>query len=151
MSSSDIAPTTRQAIAPRDRSRALHVTGKVRVAIEAMVWDALPRRAAADRAGISEHGLYKAMRKPPVKALYLELLQVLRESERARNIHALVAVRDDADNAMARVQAVKALEGIGADDQAAGARAQAPGIVIMIGAPAPDTGGPPPVTICPDK
>jgi hypothetical protein len=44
---------------------------------------------AAKKAGISEHGLYKALRKPPVKAAYLAELDVLRTSERARNIHTL--------------------------------------------------------------
>jgi len=52
------------------------VTGKVRAAIEAMIWQGLPRDQAAQVAGISEHGLYKALRKAPVKAWYLAELEV---------------------------------------------------------------------------
>src|SRR5262245_23965725 len=93
----------RKAPAPSDR---------VRTAIAAMVWRGLPRREAAEEAGISEHGLYKALRRPPVRAHYLAELHVLRTSERARNIHALASVRDESSNAMARVQAAKTLEGL---------------------------------------
>ena len=109
------------------------VTGKVRIAIEAMVWDGLPRDQAAAKAGISEHGLYKALRKPPVKAAYLSELDVLRTSERARNIHTLAEVRDQTSNQMARVQAVKALEQI--DEQAAegsGRSNALPGLQIVV-------------------
>lgn len=108
------------------------VTGKVRTAIEAMVWEGLPRSKAAEKAGISEHGLYKALRKPPVKAFYMEQLDVLRTSERARNIHALVEVRDGTGNAMARVGAVKVLEQI--SDEAGSHRSSVtpPGLTIII-------------------
>jgi len=150
MSSTDTTPT-RQALEAQDRSAPMRVTGKLRRAIDAMVWDGSTRNHAAVAAGMSVHGLREALRRPHVKAYYRAQLEVLRESERARNIHALVDVRDEAPNAMARVQAVKALELIGDGDQAAGARLQAPGIVIMIGASAPQTEGPPTVTIGTDK
>jgi hypothetical protein len=114
------------------RTEIERITPKVRTAIEAMVWQALPRSAAAEAAGISEHGLYKALRKAPVRAFYLAELDVLRTSERARNIHTLAEVRDQTSNQMARVQAVKALEQI-SDDSAAGSTAsQVPGVVVQI-------------------
>src|SRR5262245_31549252 len=100
--------------------------GSVRAAILAMVWRGLPRREAAAEAGITDHGLYKALRRPPVRALYLSELDVLRTSERARNIHALVAVRDGSANAMARVAVTKVLEQI-ADDPVATSGPQRPG------------------------
>jgi hypothetical protein len=58
--------------------------------------------------------LREALKKPHVKAAYLGELEMLRTSERARNIHAFVEVRDGKGHAnpMARVQAAKALEGI---------------------------------------
>lgn len=117
---------------PLKPSKIERVTGKVRVAIEAMVWDALPRAKAAEHAGISEHGLYKALRKPPVKAYYMAQLDVLRTSERARNIHTLAEVRDQTSNQMARVQAVKVLEQID-DGETANRGSQAlPGLQIVI-------------------
>lgn len=108
------------------------VTGKVRAAIEAMVWDCLPRAEAAKKAGISEHGLYKALRKPPVKAAYLAELDVLRTSERARDIHTLNEVRDQTSNQMARVQAVKAKWQIEDEGAQSGNRAALPGLQIVI-------------------
>jgi hypothetical protein len=56
----------------------------------------------------------------------------LRTSERARNIHALVDVRDGSGNAMARVGAVKALEQI--SDEAGSHRSSVtpPGLTIII-------------------
>jgi hypothetical protein len=77
--------------------------------------------------------MYQAMRTPPVKAAYADMLQVLRESEKARNIHALVEVRDQQVNQMARVNAVKALEQL--DETAAAnpqSQRQQPGLVIVI-------------------
>ncbi len=108
------------------------VTGKVRLAIEAMIWEGLPRNQAAAKAGISEHGLYKALRKPPVKAFYMHELDVLRTSERARDIHTLNEVRDQTSNQMARVQAVKAKWQI--EDGETGARSanSLPGLQIVI-------------------
>jgi hypothetical protein len=128
-----ILPNQPQALAKTSSNPKLErVTGKVRVAIEAMVWDGLPRDKAAEKAGISEHGLYKALRKPPVKAAYLAELDVLRTSERARNIHTLTEVRDQTSNQMARVQAVKALEQIDGDEAQTGNRTALPGMQIVI-------------------
>jgi hypothetical protein len=109
------------------------VTGKVRKAIDAMVWLGLSRDEAAAHAGLAVHSLYQAFRKPSVKSHYLRELDVLRTSERARNVHALIEVRSQPDNQMARVQAVKALEQLSDTDQGRGGAAPAqPGIVIQI-------------------
>lgn len=124
---------------PLERSAPGRVTGKLKAALDAMIWDGLPRKEAAAKAGISEHGLYKALRKPPVKAHYLAELEVLRTSERARNIHTLAEVRDQRSNQMARVQAVKALEQISDDPTAAAARHAAPGLTLVIVNAAPVT------------
>ena len=74
------------------------------------MWTGLSRKYAAQAAGIKEHSLYCAFAKPHVKAHYLRELEVLRTSERARNFHALVEVRDQIGNPMARVNAVKEME-----------------------------------------
>jgi hypothetical protein len=129
----DIAPPapTRQAIEAKGRSAPGKVTGKLKAAIGVMVWEGLKRPDAAAKAGLSDHGLREALRRPHVKAHYLSELEVLRTSERARNIHALVDVRDSS-NQMARVQAVKALEQLSDDQQANAQRVQTPGLVIQI-------------------
>lgn len=101
---------TRQAIEVRGRSAPGRVTGKLKTAIELMVWQGERRDSAATLAGLTDHGLRSALRKSHVKAAYLAELESLRTSERARNVHALVDVRDASDNAMARVAAAKELE-----------------------------------------
>lgn len=124
--------TALPSLLPSKDTKIERVTGKVRVAIEEMVWSGLPRAQAAAKAGISEHGLYKALRKPPVKAFYMAQLDVLRTSERARDIHTLNEVRDQTSNQMARVQAVKAKWQI--EDEPPGGRSvnSLPGLQIVV-------------------
>lgn len=113
------------------------ITARVRAAVQAMVWDGLQRREAAAKAGLAEHSLYQALRKPLVRRFYLSELDVLRTSERARNIHALTAIRDQTDNKMATVAAVKALEQLDDSPAHAGTQRSAPGVTIVINGNAP--------------
>lgn len=139
-------PITRQAIAAKERSGKLTVTGKLKVALDEMLFKASCRADAAEAAGMTDHGLREAMKKAHVKAYYSQGLEVLRTSERARNIFALAKVRDSSDNGMAVVSAAKALEqladvappvGSGPHDR--------PGVVIqIINQPARDPQGPQP-------
>ncbi len=125
-----IEQPTRQAIAAQDRSAPRRVTGRVKVALDAMVWEGLTRDNAAQAASLSVHGLREALRKPHVKAYYNSQLEVLRTSERARNIHRLIAIRDAADN-MPAVQAIDRLERLD-EQRAAAAQQAAPGFVIQV-------------------
>lgn len=102
------------------------------IALRAMVWEGAKRVEAAAKANMSEHSLYVALRRPHVRAWYLAEIDVLRTSERARNIFTLAEVRDQTANQMARVQAVKALEQLSDDPQHSGSRVQTPGFVIQI-------------------
>jgi hypothetical protein len=122
---------TRQAIAVQGRSQPGKVTGKLRAALEAMVWKGLRRGEAAQAAGLAEVSLQLALAKPHVKQWYLGQLEVLRTSARARNIHRLEEIRDAANN-MPAVQAIKTLEQI--DDVSTGTAAmqRAPGLQIVI-------------------
>jgi hypothetical protein len=113
-------------------AQTLKVTGKNKAAIDLMVWEGLKRADAAKAAGLVEHSLYVALTKPHVKAYYLRQLDVLRTSERARNIHTLAEVRDQTTNQMARVQAVKALEQLDDVEQASGRVNSLPGLQIVI-------------------
>jgi hypothetical protein len=96
--------------ATAERSAPMRVSGRLKRALDAMVWEGLSRAGAAETAGIREHSLYCALKKPHVLSYYLNEIGVLRSSERAKNIHTLAAVRDQTENQMARVAAVKALE-----------------------------------------
>jgi hypothetical protein len=112
----------------------MKVTGRLRTALTAMVWAGACRADAAKIAGLTDHSLRAALKRPHVKAFYLHELDVLRTSERARNIHALVGVRDGAVNSMAKVAAVKALEQIDHVEAARGHVGEPllPGLVIRI-------------------
>jgi hypothetical protein len=93
---------------------------------------------------MTDHSLRAALKKPHVKAFYLSELEVLRTSERARNIFALVDVRDNSQNAMARVAAAKAIDSL-ADDPIArsGNVPLVPGLVVqIIGGPQPAAASP---------
>lgn len=115
------------------QSKPVAISRKVRDAIEHMVWHGLPRAQAAEKAGLSDHGLYKALRSPPVKQHYMAELDVLRTSERARNIHRAVEIREQTSNQMASIQAIKLLEQISDDAQHSGSRVNSlPGLQIVV-------------------
>src|SRR6266436_9000636 len=101
---------TRQAAAIEGRSKRLRVTGKLRTAIEAMIWEGLPRKEAAEKAGLADSSLRFALRKTHVLAHHNAELAALRTSLRARNVHRLDTIADTSGNDMARVASIKALE-----------------------------------------
>lgn len=129
----DDKPITRQAIAAKERSGKLTVSGKLKAALDEMLFKASCRADAAQAAGMTDHGLREAMKKPHVKAYYSQGLEILRTSERAKNIFALAKVRDSSDNGMAIVSAAKALEQLAdtAPPSGGGPRDR-PGVVIQI-------------------
>ena len=104
------AEPTRQAIEAHDRSMPKRVTGKLRIAIERLVWFGDRRADAATAAGLTDHGLRSALRKPHVLGYLRSELALLWEGERPRNVHRLAALRDQDDNRNAAVAAIKVLE-----------------------------------------
>lgn len=125
---------TRQAAAIEGRSRRGAVTGKLKAALDLMVWDNLKRKDAAEQAGLADASLRFAFRKPHVMAYYRAELAALRENIRARNIHRLDGIADDSKNDMARVAALKALETITdqAEEKAPRGALTLPGLQIVI-------------------
>jgi hypothetical protein len=91
--------------------------------------------AAAQKAGLPTERLKKYLKAPHVRKYFIDERRAVLDAILAGNPEALRKVRDTSGNAMARVQAVRALESIGDRmDEAAGGRAgqQAPGVVIVI-------------------
>lgn len=131
MSLDDTQPS-RQALAAKDRSSRLKVSGKLLRALNYMIEEGKPRKEAATLAGMTDHGLREALRRPHVRKWYFEQLDVLRTGERVRNFLALCEVRDQKENHTARVNAIRALEQM--EDQQVTARSlpPAPGVVIVI-------------------
>jgi hypothetical protein len=139
---------TRQAAAIDGRSRRGAVTGKLKAALEFMVWEGLKYQDAATKAGLAASSVRFALRKPHVLQHYNAELAALRTSARALNFHRLDKIADDSKNDMARVAAVKALELISdqADERQRPGAAILPGlqIVIVNGTSTPKVIGPAP-------
>jgi hypothetical protein len=131
MTTDDDIPS-RQSIEAKGRSAPMRVSGKLKVALQAMLYEGLSRDDAAKRAGLAIHSLREAFKKPHVLAFYNEGLVIRRTSERARNISRLVDIRDAADNQPA-INAIRALEGTDEDDRSRiqiGVNVQLAGYVI---------------------
>jgi hypothetical protein len=88
------------------------ITAKVREAVRLMVEEALTRADAAQKAGITDHALYCAMRKPHVIQYRTRLFEVLRTSEAARTIGRAAKLADKAESEHVRLQANTWLAGI---------------------------------------
>jgi hypothetical protein len=149
-------PATRQAAAIPGRSRRNAVTGKLKAALDAMVWEGLKRTEAAQNAGLADSSLRFALRKPHVLAYFRAETAALRENLRARNLHRLDNIADTSKNDMAKVASIKVLEQISdaADQHSRPGETQSPGVVIVVqqqqpaAVPAPNH-GPPIITIEP--
>jgi hypothetical protein len=104
------------------------------VAVNAMVWQAASRAQAAEMAGMSDHSLRAALKRPHVMNHYLHECEVLRLSGRAKRLHRLEELAMQDVNKNAAVNAIKAAEGLGdeADARPGGRTALAPGLVIQI-------------------
>jgi hypothetical protein len=127
-------PVTRQKAAIAGRSRRNAVTGKLKAALDAMVWEGLKRNDAATAAGLAESSLRFALRKPHVLAYFRAETAALRENLRARNLHRLDKIADDSKNDMAKVASIKVLEQIAdtADQHQRPGDTNSPGVVIQI-------------------
>jgi hypothetical protein len=114
-------------------AKQLQPTAIVREAIDMMVHIGTHRDDAAKAVGMLPKSLYKALAKPHVKRYFNGQLEVLRTAARARNFHRLESIREQDGNPMAAVNAIKALEGLAADQELnPAARAQVPGLQIVI-------------------
>jgi hypothetical protein len=130
----DPSQPTRQAIAAQDRSLPNRVTGRLRRAISEMVWSGACRADAARAAGMTDHSLRAALRKPHVIQHYRSELGVLRESTRAKVHHRLEELAMQDDHKAAAVKACQVLEQIADDPMHGGVRGipVSPGLVIVV-------------------
>jgi hypothetical protein len=133
----DVDQTTK----PNDRSKPLAVTGRLKRAIELMIWHGHSRDEAATAAGLKPKSLYNAFRKHHVKQYFRAELGALRESARAKNFHHLEKIAADSENDMAKVAAIKTMEQISEEEarrMPASGNVSLPGLTIqIINAPAP--------------
>ena len=95
-----------------------------------MVFVGMTRPEAAAKAGITDNGLYKALRKPDVKRLHAAMCEDLRLSQMPRNLHVAMDIRDNGSNEMARIASIKYLSQ--SHEQLSTGQATAPGVVINV-------------------
>lgn len=92
-------------------SRVLRVTGKLKTALDAIVWDGKPWEAAAVEAGLTTRAMRLALEKSHVIRYLREQKHVFRASASGANIHRAIELRDQDENKLASLQAIKFLEG----------------------------------------
>lgn len=106
---------------------------KLRKVIDLMVFDGIAMDEAARIAGTSTRAIRKAFERRHVLAFQRTRREVLRASIAPGNIHRAVQIRDQDENKMAALGAIRLLEQMDDEAAAAPSRAQTPGVVIVIG------------------
>jgi hypothetical protein len=111
-----------------------NVPAKVKVAIEFLIQQKNDLAAAALHAGVSLNELRRSLKAPQVRRYALEQRQLALETLCLGNPAALQKVRDESENGMAIVGAVKAAEQlrVGAIEAEASAQRRAPGLSIVL-------------------
>jgi hypothetical protein len=138
MSSIETVQPSRQAIQAQTASKPMRVTGKLAEAIDLMIEEGLLWDKAALQAGLTVRSMRLAMQRPHVIAYLKRRRDVFRTSACAANIHRLVEMRDQDDNKMASVTAIKVMEQIGNQQGFEGiGQSVRPGVVIQILTQAP--------------
>ncbi len=136
MSDVSINPPTRQALAVKGRSGRLKVTGRLRVALNAMIWDGKKPADAAHTSGLADRSLRAALAKPHVRQYILAAARAIRNGEFIANLRTLIDVRDNSENDMARIAAVKELRAMDENEAKSGtsdgSMPVAPGLVIQV-------------------
>lgn len=126
------AQPTRQSVEVKTRSAPNRVTGKLSLAIDLMIEQGLTWDKAAIQVKLTVRSMRLAMQRPHVIRFLRERREVFRSHASAGNIRRLVQMRDQDENKMAVVQAIKALEQIGEDQSATRGVASSPGMVIVV-------------------
>lgn len=105
---------------------------KLRIAIDAIVFDGLALDEAAKTAKCTTRSIRRAFEKPHVLAYLKRRREVLRSSACGSNIHRLTQIRDAADN-MPAVNAIRMLEQLGDEaGMSSAAMRAAPGLTIVV-------------------
>jgi hypothetical protein len=124
---------------PRERRNTIpakRIGGRLKQALDLMIWGDgerryLPDNEAAAKAGLNVLSVRLALQRPHVLAYYKQQREVLRARESPANIHRLCEIRDAANNLPA-VNAIRALEQLGSDEQTNRPNIPSPGVTIRV-------------------
>lgn len=94
---------------PAKNPEKCRISPKLRTAITAMICEGLTRLEAAELAGITEHTLYCALRKPHVIRFKNDVLRALRESLAERSLVRVETLADAAKSENVKLEANKTL------------------------------------------
>lgn len=112
-------------------NKRLKIGTKLRVAIDAIVFEGQDFADAAQTAKCTVRSIRRAFEKAHVLAYLKKRREVLRAAARGQNIRRLVEIRDAADN-MPAVNAIKALEMMDDGGSIEGSARRSPGLVIIV-------------------
>lgn len=87
-------PVKRRPLAPTKAAPEVRIVGKVKRWLDLLI-DGKPFKQAAEEAGLRVDRARRLLTHPMVRREYEARVDVLRTSERARNIHVAVEIRDD--------------------------------------------------------
>jgi hypothetical protein len=135
MTSTDIAPVEqrRRPATPLNKpKRAWKVPAKQQVALKAIIWEGQELDEAAATAGLTTHALRCALAKPQVIAWMKAEREVLRAYVSAQNIHHAREMRNKSGNAMAKLGAMRFIEGIDEQHARGSGPSASPGVTIRV-------------------
>lgn len=89
------------------------IRGRLREAIELMVYEGLVRKAAAERAGMTDHSLRCALNRDHVRAFRTSLFRAMVNAEAERSVAVMVQLRDTSSSEHVRLEAAKQLAALG--------------------------------------
>ncbi|MFG1222155.1 hypothetical protein [Xanthobacter wiegelii] len=108
------------------------MTPKRRALIDGMVWRGLKLAEAAIEAGMTERNAHMCAQDPKFRAALNAEMAAFKTSQRPRNVHRLAELRDQNEAKGAAVQAIRVLEDLAQQADAAPPSDVRPGIVVII-------------------
>lgn len=111
----------------------INVSGRIRVALELMVFDGLTARQAAEGSGLAVKSLHAMLCQPKYAQAYRRLLEVRRTSEQARSFQRLLELRDQERHMPVALAATRQILGLG--DRGGGQGAAAGGVTVNVVSP----------------
>ncbi|UDQ87829.1 hypothetical protein LJE71_16195 [Xanthobacter autotrophicus] len=108
------------------------MTPKRRALIDGMVWRGLKLTEAAIEAGMTERNARMCAQDPTFRAALNMEMAAFKASQRPRNVHRLAELRDQNEAKGAAVQAIRVLEDLAQQADAAPPSDVRPGIVVII-------------------
>jgi hypothetical protein len=110
----------------------LKIGRKLKAALDMMVWEGKPWNEAAQVVNFDVSSMRKALERAHVRAYLNQQKEVFRASISSQNTFRLAQIRDQDENKLAALGAIRQLDNR-PEEEARAAAAKSPGIVIFVG------------------